>query len=235
MTPYVLLLAYDTQRRGPEPRGPPFQEVPRVVQKSFTDLRHTAWTYKRGGCMFQFNDSAPDEAITPGMRLVRTPSKGKVDAIIVSAKAIGTWTHYWRKRTIPHDDSACEPCQNGNSPRWHAWVTIWLPRTKELCIFETTAQASRAFDKYYAAEGTLRGAKMFAWRPSESENGRVFLRLERWSNTTEDLPCDIDLAHQLRIIWGMHANAKPLAPRNEEYEAFKDLVGKNGSNGQTAR
>jgi hypothetical protein len=181
--------------------------------------------------MWNFSHSAPEEAIAPGMRLVRAPTKGKAEAIIVSAKAIGTYTHYWRRRTIPHDESACEPCQNGNSPRWHAWVTIWLPKTKEMAIFETTAQASRSFDKFFQLEGSLRGARMTAHRPSETENGRVFLRLERWSNTLEDLPCDIDLAGQLQIIWGLHVNRPPMQPLEERNQAIKELHKKNGKHG----
>lgn len=182
--------------------------------------------------MINFTSTAPPDQLRPGMRLLRCPTKGKAEVIIVSKESIGCATHYWRKRTIPHDDVACEPCGAGNTPRWHAWVTVFLPKEKELAIFETTAQAAESYKKFFAAEGTLRGARLTAWRPSEQETGRVVLRLERWAQTMDNLPPDIDLVQQLYVIWGLHLNAPPMRAVEDKLAGHTALSQRNGTNGK---
>ena len=181
--------------------------------------------------MIDFSPEAPTDAIQPGMRLLRTPTKEKLEAVITSAQLVGTWTHFHNKRTIPHDSVFCEPCQANNPKRWHAWVGIYLPRLKELAIFEMTAQATQPLKKYFEAEKTLRGARVTAWRPASTPNGRVVIRIERWASTLDELPPEFDLLGALYTIWGLRQVRPPMQSAADRMTGVLEHAHKDRRNG----
>lgn len=181
--------------------------------------------------MIDFRDEAPDDAARPGLRLIRTPGKEKLEGVITTTRMVGCFTHFWNRRTLPHDEVFCEACQANNPKRWHGWVGLWLPRLKEQAIFEMPAQATLVLKKYFAAEKTLRGARLAAWRPSQTDNGRVTLRVERWAQTLDELPHEFDLIGALVTIWGLPQQQPALDTSAERIEGLKNFKTKASKNG----
>lgn len=172
--------------------------------------------------MLDWTATPPTDSCRPGMRLVRTPKDHKLEVLSVSRDLVGLFTHFWQKRTRPCTGPLCEPCQAGAEKRWHAWLGGWLPRINELCIFEMPAQAAMKLVKYREHHGTLRAARIFAYRPSMEPNGRVVLLVDRWNKSECDLPPEFDIREALGTIWGVKLDGTPtrfeLAPLHAEEE-----------------
>lgn len=153
--------------------------------------------------MPSFSTQPPTDPRGNALDLERTPPRGTFKAIVTSADLIGTATHFWHGRTVPHEEEDCKPCIDLLPWRWHAWVSCYTERTKHHILFEMTAQASKAFVHYREANGSLRGAHFNAWRPSGKPNGRVSIVIRPQDLDGITLPPEPDLVKALAIIWNI--------------------------------
>ncbi len=153
--------------------------------------------------MATFSNRPPSDPRGNALDIVRTPTSGRIKACITSEDLIGTYTHFWKGRTLPHDHDACQACKNGLPFRWHAWVSAYTAQEHNHVLFECTAQASQAFVAYREAHGTLRGGVFDAWRPSRRPNGRVVIQIKPTDLTGITLPTAPDLVKCLAIIWNI--------------------------------
>lgn len=142
--------------------------------------------------------------VYPLLRCSAKPFRG---AVILSHDITGCYTHYWSRRTIPCRTEDCPACEAGYSARWHGWVFIMSKQTASKAIFEFTAGASAAMDKYFREHRTLRGGQINAWREPAKPNGRLVLDLFESGIDADMLPKAIKLLPILMRMW--HARFEP--------------------------
>lgn len=150
-----------------------------------------------------FTNAPPDEPSGRSLRLRRTPSAGKLTAIITCRQLVGCPTHFFQRRTVPCDGEGCEACRTGHSWRWHGYVTAVDCKTNEHFIFEMTAQAAEALTVYRERHGTLLGCLFEAARLGEHHNGRVMIRCKPTDLTSVKLPSAPDVIASLCHIWNV--------------------------------
>lgn len=152
--------------------------------------------------MPEFCDSLPESSYNNAFPIVRTPSRGRLIATVTSLRLTCAPVHYYRGRTVPHNaNGECAACEGQRAYRWLAWVACVPAGATEQVVFETTASAARAFEKYYLASGTLRGARFLALRPSGRPTGRIQLTVRPGSDNAAELPSCPDLVKVLTHIW----------------------------------
>lgn len=195
--------------------------------------------------MPSFTNEPPSDPRGVAMRLVRTPTQSPFRAIVTSDDLIGTATHFWHGRTVPHEEENCKPCLDGLPWRWHAWVSAMQSKTHEHVLFEMTAAASKPLVHHRKVNGTMRGAMIEAWRPSKRPNGRVVIQVKTIDLTDIRVPPAPDLVKALAIIWnialvdvdvaGMLRNMQRIAVNDRNAEIFNPSQPDSRSNGHAKK
>jgi len=149
------------------------------------------------------SSAPPDEQLRTAYRIVRTPSSGELQGLILSNEIYGTWTHFFNGRTRPHTEPCCEACDAGQNQRWQGYLAVLLTRARDLVLFEFTAPASAPLVEYQEHNRGLRGAVMRAYRNSPRPNARVTIRLERGDIDMYSPPPAPNIAEILSRIWSI--------------------------------
>lgn len=151
-----------------------------------------------------WTDQPPSDPSGFAVRIVRTPADKPLVAVVTSHKIQGCPTHFARHRTIPCEKpNKCPWCDDGYSFRWHSYLGAVLGESYEHIIFETTALATETFKTYYEQNGSLRGCKFQARRPSKRANGRVVIACKRIDESKIRLPDELDIRRILCHIWNI--------------------------------
>jgi len=150
-------------------------------------------------------NSIPDAATTPALSIVRTPTLKAIVAVVTTPDMLGTYTHWWKGRTIPCERPQCEACDAGTPRRWHSWLGAITVSTSEPFLFELTAGAAPPLTQYKEAYGTLRGCLFQASRASARPNARVVIRTKPADLSKIKLPDPPDLVKCLAILWNLPA------------------------------
>lgn len=145
----------------------------------------------------------PDDPRGPALPIRRTPAHRPLIAVVTSPDLIGTYTHYWKNRTMPCTKPDCEPCAQGQPYRWHAYMSCWESTSALHFLFEVTAQAAQHFVTYRQAHGTLRGCKFRATRWRSNPNGRVLIECKPANIVEQPIPQPPDLIAVLSILWNL--------------------------------
>jgi len=153
--------------------------------------------------MPRWTTTPPAETHHTTLPIIRTPARGEFSGLITSPDQIGCPTHYWHGRTIPCEANDCEPCQQGNPWRYHAYLTIWSRKKNEHYLFEFTQQAANKIAEYREKHGTLRGHLLTAHRPSQKPNGRIQILLQPIDLSSIDIPRPVDIQTILLHLWAM--------------------------------
>jgi len=161
--------------------------------------------------MLQFQSQPPMESTKSAFRLLRTPTRGKLELYITSPDLIGCWTHFWTGRTVPCTGPDCEACQAGSSSRWHGYVAAVDVKTSEPVVFETTANAAEQLASYRTKNATLRGCHCLASRTSPRPNARVRLLMKPLDLAHTNLPQPMNLQAALCHIWGIPVTETTIA------------------------
>lgn len=150
-----------------------------------------------------WSKDVPADPRGPAFPILRTPAFKPLAGVITSPDLVGTFTHYWKGRTMPCEQEACEACKAGIPFRWHAYVSAWTRSTGLHFIFECTAQAAETFTDYRDAFGTLRGCMFIATRMNQKANGRVLIQTKPLDLKTDVIPTPPDVVKCLSIIWNL--------------------------------
>jgi len=157
--------------------------------------------------MPNWSNRPPDGCLNQGLPLVRTPARGVLSGIVSSTDLVGCTTHYYKGRTQPCTAPNCEACNEQVPYRWHAYLTIFNPRTATHALLELTAQASQPAFDFFERHGTLRGAILETTRPSAKPNGRIIVRLRQATPDDPKPPKEPNIKKILAVIWNLPANA----------------------------
>lgn len=153
--------------------------------------------------MLQFQNGPPLEATKYAMRLVRTPTGGKLHLVVTCDQLTGCWTHFYSGRTCPCTGPDCEACQQGASSRWHGYLSAFDPDAPEHVLFEVTAAAAEAFAAYRVKVGSLRGCEFVARRVAKRANARVHITMRPADLSKLEIPKAPNVQAILCHIWGI--------------------------------
>jgi hypothetical protein len=154
--------------------------------------------------MPSWTDQPPTSAANYPLRILRTPAKGTITAIVTSTELQGCPTHYCNNRTVPCEGAdTCKLCADGYSWRWHGYVACILKNSLEHILFEFTAAASDTFRNYIALHNEIRGCLFKASRPSGRPNGRVVIEASPADLSRLHLPNPPNIRKILCHIWGI--------------------------------
>lgn len=110
-------------------------------------------------------------------RIVRTPKKGKLEFVILSAKSLGCFTHFLDKRTQPHFKENC-PCENTTMKlEYHSYVAAQEEGTLRKIVVEFTERVDGIVLEWLARHRTLRGCRMKMSRMGASHCGKIFVEI----------------------------------------------------------
>lgn len=126
----------------------------------------------------------------------------RITAVATCQQPVGVLLHYFQGRTQPHyEDTPCEPCTQGFTPRWKGYVTLYNPNTREHWLQEYTAAAHEGIRAALSSFGTLRGYLLSLERIRPSRNAPM--RSEVYIHRTPDheLPHEPDIPAHLLRIW----------------------------------
>lgn len=153
--------------------------------------------------MPDWSNEVPDDPRGLALPIRRTPPHGALLAVVTSIDLIGTRTHFWQRRTMPHEKINCEACKAGIPTRWHSYLSAWDHHTKMHFLFELTAQAAQHFVTFRKAHGTLRGCLFKASRWRQIPNGRVLIECKPYDIVSHPIPKGPDLIAVLSILWNL--------------------------------
>lgn len=150
-----------------------------------------------------YTTTVPNDPRGPSFLIQRTPAFKPLIAIVTSENLVGTYTHFYRGRTMPCEAPDCEACRDGIPYRWHAYMAAYDPKIPLHFIFECTAQSAEAFTTYRAAYETLRGCHFRAHRMNSRANGRIVIQTQAADLTKFNLPQPPELTKCLAILWSL--------------------------------
>lgn len=183
-------------------------------------------------------DDNPDlPQLRSKFRLIRLGKSEKHKTIILSEKLIGIWTHYYKRRTIPHEEPDCPACRDKNARRWYGFLACWAPSSDFRYLLELTPQASEPLLDYQSRRKTIRGLEIMVRRCGDRPNSPCETIIPREQQGNLALPPSFDVKEALMIIWGLAmpadpATGKPGKTRVSAHWRDKDL--KNGSDPEKA-
>jgi hypothetical protein len=157
--------------------------------------------------MPKWTSTPPDKDREHNLPMVRTPTRGPIQAIVTSESLIGCDTHFWHGRTSPCEGEGCDACLAACGFRWHGYLGIWSPKTNRSAIFEFTAATATHFVEYYSTFHTLRGCFFTAQRAGGSANSRIGITMKPYDLSTITLPAAPDLEASLSLIWQLPGSA----------------------------
>jgi hypothetical protein len=147
------------------------------------------------------NTRPPEDLQRTSYRILRAPAQGELTGLCLSAEIHGVMTHYHLGRTRPHTEPCCQPCEEGQAPRWQGYLALLLTRSRDLCLLEFTAAPTAPLLEYVDHHGTLRGAQLTCYRMGNRSNGRVCIRVARGDLDMFAAPPAPDVPAILARIW----------------------------------
>jgi hypothetical protein len=177
--------------------------------------------------MINWSDQIPDGSELKTLSIIRTPKSVPLQAIITSDAIIGTFTHFYNRRTIPCTAPHCKPCTDGCGNRWHGYLGAYSVKTHRHFIFEFTAKAAEDFKIYRELQPTLRGCQITAARRGIRVNDPVVIQCRPADLAGIKLPDPPDVKRILAIIWGLTSKAiKPASgyAYSERFAVDSDLL-----------
>lgn len=154
-----------------------------------------------------FSSEPPPSDRPKNLKLVRTPIKGNLTAMVLSDEILGCNTHFWGGRTVPCEAPNCPACDDGSPTRWHGYLAIWLPNDNIKLLYEFTEGVADTLLQYRKANGTLRGCRIVASRARAVPNGRVLLKTSSVDLSKYPVPPAPDVAKLLLHMWDLPGKA----------------------------
>ena len=170
----------------------------------------------------------PAEQLRAAYRIIRTPTAGQLDMLILSDQIYGVDCHYYQGRTRPHTMPTCEPCDVGTPYRWQGYVAVLMTRLRDLALFEFTAASAAPLVEYQETNHTLRGVNLKASRVNSRPNGRVILQVSRGDLGLYSAPPAPHVEEILARIW----QVPRLLAHEAQRAAERSAEDKRNANGQ---
>jgi hypothetical protein len=158
-------------------------------------------TTEPNGHFIPTTQAPPADQLRAAYRIIRTPTGGTLDMIVLSEAIYGVDCHYYQGRTRPHTSPTCEPCDIGVPYRWQGYIAVMMCRLRDLALFEFTAASAAPLVEYFETNHTLRGVALKASRVNPRPNARVILQVTRGDLGLYAAPPAPDVPEILARIW----------------------------------
>ncbi len=173
--------------------------------------------------MPKWSSDIPQDPRGQSFPIMRTPTAKPLGAVITCADLVGTYTHFYKGRTVPCEGDHCDPDAHALPYRWHAYLSAYQVSKSLHFLFECTAQAAEPFIEYRAKYASLRGAAFEATRYNSKPNGRILIRCRPADLSGVLLPQPPDLIKALSILWNLPVNELS-ADRYDPEKETKNLL-----------
>jgi len=168
-------------------------------------------------------------------KLLRVPGRGYGNLVLLGHQFLWHDLHYWRRRTIPHFNNGCEPCEYNCPIRERGYIAVAGKMETNVLILEVTDNCKDAIRDLSAGRASLRGVIVNLSRLDKRDNGKLTLHTDGRGVDASLIPESPDVAECLRRIWGMARTHEVNVPldRTLILEKLRCEVQMPGSNGKT--
>ena len=168
-------------------------------------------------------------------KLLRVPGRGYGNLVLLGHQFLWHDLHYWRRRTIPHFDDGCEPCEYHCPIRERGYIAVAGKMEVNVLILEVTDNCKEAIRDLAGGRPTLRGCIVNLSRLDKRDNGKLTLHADGKQVDASLIPESPDVAECLRRIWGMARKHQPELPPDRALilEKLRCSVVVPGENGKT--
>lgn len=147
-------------------------------------------------------------------KLLRVPGRGVGNLVLLGHEFLWHDLHYWRRRTVPHFATNCEPCEHNCQIRERGYIAVAGKLQSEVLILEVTDNCGDAINELMAQRTDLRGCVVNLSRLEKRDNGKLTFHPDGKQIDGELIPEAPDVGEVLRRIWGLaktHAVNVPLS------------------------
>ena len=162
--------------------------------------------------MSDWDDNPPGPAEFAGIRLMRIPTGKRYQGVITSPAMVGRYTHFVRRRTIPHWDHDCPECLGGSEARWHGYISVYSLGGHAHSVLELTALAAGPVKEFFDRHGSLRGSEICAQRMGNAPNSPVQTQVNAADHDLRKIPQPVDLRAFLCTIWRIPLDGQTSRP-----------------------
>lgn len=180
----------------------------------------------------EFRTSPMKHAKARKYDLLRVPGKGIGGLILLGHEFLWHELHYWRRRTIPHWPTNCEPCEHHCQVRERGYIAVCSKFKTTVMILEVTDNCGDVIKDLADARVTLRGCVVNMSRLEKRDNGKLTMHPEGNQVDSSLIPEAPDVAEVLRRIWGLGRQG-PMVPleRTLDLEKLRCRVKSSVTNG----
>jgi hypothetical protein len=136
-------------------------------------------------------------------KLLRVPGRGIGNLVLLGNEFLWHDLHYWRRRTIPHFETNCEPCEYHCPIRERGYIAVAGKLETRVLILEVTDNCGDAVRELMAERKSLRGCIVNLSRLEKKDNGKLTLHSDGKQVDQSLIPDSPDVGECLRRIWGM--------------------------------
>jgi len=143
--------------------------------------------------------------------ILRVPGPGAGNLVLLGHCFAWHDLHYWRKRTVPHFEKNCEPCEDKVPVRERGYIAV-TPRNKvDVMILEVTGNCEKPITAAMVHLVSLRGQVVGLKRLDKAPNGKLYISFSGQCIDSDLLPASPDVEEVMRRIWGL-PKRKPMLP-----------------------
>lgn len=150
--------------------------------------------------------------------ILRTPGGG-IGNLVLLGEGFG-WQelHYWRKKSVPHNEAYCEPCEFNCDLRERGYIAATPNGKVDVQILEVTDQCAAAIAEATERFHSLRGLIVGLERKEKKSNGKLRIVFSGKQIHSDFLPASPDVEEVMRRIWGL-GRSGPMVPVDRTMEA----------------
>lgn len=143
--------------------------------------------------------------------ILRTPAKGIGNLVLLGEGFRWQELHYWRGKSVPHNDHWCEPCEFDCDLRERGYIAATPNGRIDIQILEVTDQCADEIADATARFTTLRGLVVGLGRKEEKANGKLRILFSGKQIPDQMLPQSPNVDEVMRRIWGLGRKG-PMVP-----------------------
>lgn len=149
----------------------------------------------------RYLDELPINRELPHHKILRPPTSGGMTVLVLSSKWVLVPTHFIGRRTMPCIDGPCPGCVEGIEIRNKFYLYVRGKTLGETRVLEVSDFSAEAFENYFGAYKTMRGAIAVLSRQGKRKNGAHVVSFQRSQETEQTLGKEYDLDAWLRRLW----------------------------------
>jgi len=143
--------------------------------------------------------------------ILRTPAKGIGNLALLGDGFRWQELHYWRGKSVPHNEHWCEPCEYSCELRERGYIACSPRNVIDIQILEVTDQCGDAIAEAVERFHTLRGLVVNLIRKESKANGKLKIAFTNEQIHSDLLPTSPNVEEVMRRVWGL-GRSGPMVP-----------------------